>query len=89
MYSSRRYNVERHIETLHPEVGNVITFMEYLSGVRTGNYIHKSPPSYKKSNTPSKIFVEEFYRELGRQYANKATKTPNNPYVSNLLKSLD
>ena len=86
MYSSRKYNVERHIERVHPGIGDVISFIEFLAEVKTGNYIPKPPPAYKKSNGPNKIFTEEFYRELARQCASKSQNL-NKYYLMNLLES--
>ena len=67
MFSSRRYNVQRHITTLHNGYGYVVAFMDYLVGRQMGYYLPNSVPTYggKKIDT-SKIFEEEYWREKAR-----------------------
>jgi hypothetical protein len=41
MYSSRRWSVERHILNLHNGISNVVPFVDYLVGRKSGFYLPK------------------------------------------------
>jgi hypothetical protein len=53
MYSSRKYSVKRHIENLHNGLGNIISFIDYITGRRQGTYFPNPIPNYfmKQSQT--------------------------------------
>jgi hypothetical protein len=92
MYSSRRYNVRRHVDSIHSGVGNMITFLEYLTGVKLGEYKVQTQPQYQtKQNvkSSSRIFAEEYYRELARRLVDKAPKALNNLCLNSVLNSIE
>jgi hypothetical protein len=48
MYSSRRWSVERHILNLHNGNSNVVPFVDYLVGRKSGFYLPKFRPTFVK-----------------------------------------
>lgn len=44
MYSSRRYSVRRHIKNVHGGEGTCISFVDYVVGRRSGQYLPRSKP---------------------------------------------
>jgi hypothetical protein len=46
MYSSRRYSVRRHINTIHASQGTAIPFVEYVVGRRNGQYVPHARPDF-------------------------------------------
>lgn len=92
MYSSRRYNVGRHIETSHSGVGSIVSFIEYLAGVKIGQYVPKSGFGYRPTQQQmscSKAFAEEYYRELARKSVVNAPKNLNRLCINNVLNSTE
>jgi hypothetical protein len=69
MFSSRRYNVQRHIRSLHNGCGYVILFIEYIIGRQQGYYLPFSVPRYERKLDGLEIFKEEFFREKARMCA--------------------
>jgi hypothetical protein len=46
MYSSRKYSIKRHINNLHDDVGNIVSFNDYIPGRRQGYYFPNPIPTY-------------------------------------------
>lgn len=70
MFSSRRYNVQRHIRTLHNGYAYAVAFIDYMIGRQMGYYLPTSAPKYTgKELDNSKIFTEEYFREKARMCA--------------------
>jgi hypothetical protein len=75
MYSSRKYNVKRHIENLHNGLGNIISFIDYIAGRRQGIYFSNPIPNYlmKQSQTaasttrPLDVMKDELFRAALRK----------------------
>lgn len=72
MYSSRKYSVKRHIENLHNGLGNIISFIDYITGRRQGVYLPNPIPNYlmKQSQTaasttrPADVMKDEIFRTV-------------------------
>ena len=69
--SSRRYNIQRHIETRHNGIGEFISFTDYLAGRHTGIYPPSSVPIYHSRTNHLDIFMDEANRELARRIVNQ------------------
>jgi hypothetical protein len=73
MYSSRRWSVERHILNLHNGNSNVVPFVDYLVGRKSGFYLPKFRPIFVKKNaTKTVTVVDTFKDELLKVFASKA-----------------
>jgi hypothetical protein len=73
MYSSRRWSVERHILNLHDGTGNVVPFVDYLVGRRSGFYLPKFRPIFVKKNATKTVTVMDTLKdELLKGFASKA-----------------
>jgi hypothetical protein len=73
MYSSRRWSVERHILNLHDGISNVIPFVDYLVGRKSGVYLPKFRPIFVKKNTTKTVTVMDALKgELLKAVASKA-----------------
>src|SRR6266513_955288 len=73
MYSSRRWSVERHILNLHDGISNVIPFVDYLVGRKSGVYLPKFRPTFVKKNATKMVTVMDTFRdELLKTFASKA-----------------
>src|SRR6266516_7957869 len=73
MYSSRRWSVERHILNLHDGISNVVPFVDYLVGRRSGFYLPKFRPIFVKKNTTKTVTVMDTFKdELLKGFASKA-----------------
>ena len=73
MYSSRRWSVERHILNLHNGNSNVVPFVDYLVGRKSGFYLPKFRPIFVKKNaTKTVTVVDTFKGELLKVFASKA-----------------
>ncbi len=73
MYSSRRWSVERHILNLHNGSGNVVPFVDYLVGRKSGFYLPKFRPTFVKKNaTKTVTFMDTFKNEFLKTLASKA-----------------
>jgi hypothetical protein len=76
MYSSRKSSVKRHIQNIHSGNANLVSFVDYLAGRKSGLYWPVLPPTYqrknddtnnKKSTDYMSIMSEEVWRQLIRQ----------------------
>jgi len=70
MYSSRRWSVERHILNLHDGISNVVPFVDYLVGRRSGYYWPNLIPSYQKKEDKidyTRVMTEQLFRESIRK----------------------
>jgi hypothetical protein len=73
MYSSRRWSVERHILNLHDGIGNVVPFVDYLVGRKSGFYLPKFRPNFVRKNaTKTVTLMDTFKDELLKGFASKA-----------------
>jgi hypothetical protein len=73
MYSSRRWSVERHILNLHDGISNVVPFVDYLVGRKSGFYLPKYRPTFVKKNATKTVTVmDTFKEELLKGFASKA-----------------
>jgi hypothetical protein len=73
MYSSRRWSVERHILNLHNGSGNVVPFVDYLVGRKSGVYLPKFRPIFVKKNATKTVTVMDTFKdELLKGFASKA-----------------
>ena len=79
MYSSRKYNVKRHIQNVHNGNGQIVSFIDYEVGRRNGIYPPVLPPLYiKKSSAttvpkirPMDIFQNELLKAAAWKAVNK------------------
>src|SRR5206468_7756344 len=72
MYSSRRWSVERHILNLHDGSGNVVPFVDYLIGRKSGFYLPKFRPTFVKKNATKMVTVMDTFKdELLKGFASK------------------
>jgi hypothetical protein len=79
MYSSRKYNVKRHIQNVHNENGHIVSFIDYEVGRRNGIYPPVLPPLYIKRSSvttipkirPMDILQNEFLKALAWKAVNK------------------
>jgi hypothetical protein len=73
MYSSRRWSVERHILNLHDGSGNVVRFVDYLVGRKSGFYLPKFSPIFVKKNATKTVTVMDTFKDkLLEGFASKA-----------------
>jgi hypothetical protein len=73
MYSSRRWSVERHILNLHDGIGNVVPFVDFLVGRKSGFYLPKYRPTFVKKNATKTVTVMDTFKdELLKGFASKA-----------------
>jgi hypothetical protein len=73
MYSSRRWSVERHILNLHDGTGNVVPFVDYLVGRKSGFYLPKFRPTFVSKNATKTVTVMDTFKdELLKAFASKA-----------------
>jgi hypothetical protein len=73
MYSSRRWSVERHILNLHGRISNVVPFVDYFVGRKSGFYLPKFRPTFVKKNATKTVTVmDTFKNEFLKAVANKA-----------------
>jgi hypothetical protein len=73
MYSSRRWSVERHILNLHDGISNVVPFVDYLVGRKSGFYLPKFRPTFVKKNaTRTVTLMDTFKDELLKGFTSKA-----------------
>ena len=85
MYSSRRWSVERHILNLHDGIGNVVPFVDYLVGRRSGFYLPKFRPTFVSKNATKTLTVTDTFKdELLKAFASKAVnKAPSSSTLQN------
>jgi hypothetical protein len=68
-FSSRKYNMKRHIITLHNGYGAILSFTDYLVGRQMGYYLPSSVPTYARKHIDTcEVFQEELAREAARRY---------------------
>jgi hypothetical protein len=72
MYSSRKSSVKRHIQNIHGGNANLVSFVDYLAGRKSGFYLPSLPPTYQRKNDFKNIdsfgiMTEEFWRQCIRQ----------------------
>jgi hypothetical protein len=70
--SSRKYNIQRHMQTRHNGIGAFVSFADYMAGRQIGIYQPSSAPTYHSRTNSLDIFMEEAYRELARKAVNQA-----------------
>ncbi|MFL6420925.1 MAG: hypothetical protein ACJ71P_16185 [Nitrososphaeraceae archaeon] len=78
MYSSRKPNVKRHIQNTHGGKANLVSFVDYLAGRKSGFYWPSLPPTYQKKNDDisKKIdYMNIVKEELMRQCVRKGLGT--------------
>ena len=63
MSSGRRYSVERHIKTLHGGSGIAIPYEEYVLGRRSGNFIPKQRPRFRRSEDQIEHVIDQELRK--------------------------
>jgi hypothetical protein len=72
MYSSRN-SVKRHIQNIHGGNASFVSFVDYLSGRKSGFYWPGLPPTYQRKNDDIKkidytnIMKEELLRQCVRK----------------------
>ena len=70
MYSSRRCSVKRHIQNLHLGNANLVSFIDYLVGRKSGYYWPNPIPNYQKKDEKidyKRIMKEQLLRESIRK----------------------
>ena len=78
MYSSRRYSVHRHIKNVHGGEGTCISFVDYVVGRRSGQYLPRSKPDLE--STSSVTMIRSAIRKLHIQrVAEKILPPPGDP----------
>jgi len=65
MFSSRRYNVQRYIRTLHNGYAYVVAFIDYMIGRQMGYYIPASVPKYTGKNSILQKYSRKSIGERG------------------------
>ncbi|MFL6394187.1 MAG: hypothetical protein ACJ708_05960 [Nitrososphaeraceae archaeon] len=78
MCSSRKSNVKRHIQNTHGGNANLVSFVDYLAGRKSGFYWPSLPPTYQKKNDDinRKIdYMNIVKEELMRQCVRKGLGT--------------
>ena len=91
MYSTRRYNVERHVSRMHSGYSSVIPFTEYILGrcrgfVTPPYWVSKSRPSFntsEKRDTPKDEIMVEQIRSCTQLYCSKQQISAMPTYLSN------
>src|SRR6476620_4124145 len=80
MYSSRRWSVERHILNLHDGISNVVPFVDYLIGRKSGFYLPKFRPTFVRKNaTKTVTIMDTFKDEFWKSFATKAVNRASPP----------
>jgi hypothetical protein len=83
MYSSRRYSVKRHIQTIHGS-GPILRYIDYVTGRQAGYYAPVSFPSFIKKAEPERdltklntdAFQQGFWSEAGRDAYKQGHRLP-------------
>jgi hypothetical protein len=82
MFSSRRYNVQRHVIDLHKGYGNIVSFVDYLLGRQWGIYRPNPRPTYhRKEENKFDVMNEEFLKQIARESASKVANSTNANYT--------
>src|SRR5437867_2210095 len=78
MWSSRKSSVKRHIQNVHRGNSNLVSFIDYLVGRKSGLYFPNPRPTYEKKSgigtttvTVFDTFKNEFWKSVASQAANK------------------
>jgi hypothetical protein len=83
MYSSRRWSVERHILNLHDGISNVVPFVDYLVGRKSGFYLPKFRPTFVRKNATKTVTVMDTFKdEFWKSFATKAVNRASSPSLS-------
>lgn len=78
MYSGRKYNVKRHIISMHNGLANIVSFIDYLAHRKQATYYFPNPiPSYlpkqqfqpqiSTAPRPTEILKDELFRTALRK----------------------
>ena len=82
MFSSRRYNVQRHVNSLHKGYGNIVSFVDYLLGRQWGIYLPNPRPTYqRKEESKTNIMNEEFLKQIARESASRVVNSGSANYA--------
>jgi hypothetical protein len=83
--SPRGTGVKRHIQNIYSGNANLVSFVDYVAGRKSGIYLPVLPPTYQKKNDETKkktdymnIMSEEVCRELIRQKIGTVPNLSNN-----------
>jgi hypothetical protein len=83
MFSSRKYNVQRHVNDLHKGYGNIVSFVDYLLGRHWCIYRPNPRPTYQRKEVSKfDVMNEEFLKQIARESASKAVNSNNANYAS-------
>jgi hypothetical protein len=86
MYSSRKSSVKRHIQNIHSGNANLVSFVDYVAGRKSGFYLPALPPTYQKKNNETnnkKVdYLNIMSEEVWRQWIRQKIGTPN---LSNIV----
>jgi hypothetical protein len=88
MYSSRKSSVKRHIQNIHSGNANLVSFVDYLAGRKSGFYWPVFPPTYQKKNNETNnkkkmsdymdMMKEEVWRQCIREKIGAASNSSSN-----------
>jgi hypothetical protein len=82
MFSSRRYNVQRHASNVHRGYGVVVSFVDYLLGRQWGIYRPNPRPTYqRKEENKFDIMNEGLLKQIARDSASKALNSNVSDYT--------
>jgi hypothetical protein len=85
MWSSRKSSVKRHIQNVYRGNSNLVSFIDYMAGRRSGFYFPSPRPTYEKSGaatttvTVMDTFKDEFWKSVATKAANKASSPSLSP----------
>jgi hypothetical protein len=79
MYAGRKFSVQRHIKNIHGGNANLVSYMDYQVGRKSGFYWPSLPPTYQSKDRRQEIsyldiWKEEVLRESVRKYFRSQTK---------------
>jgi hypothetical protein len=64
-YFTRKYSATRHNTTIHENRGEIVTYLEYLAGRKSGRY-HASHPSWYRKRSEKRIHKFAKQLDMGR-----------------------
>jgi hypothetical protein len=88
MWSSRKSSVKRHIQNVHRGNSNLVSFIDYLAGRRSGFYFPCLSPTFDKSSTSANTetvmdtFKGEVWKAVATKAANKVLYPSTTPAVN-------
>jgi hypothetical protein len=85
MWSSRKSSVKRHIQNAHRGNSNLVSFIDYLIGRRSGFYFPAPRPTYEKKSgtaTTTVTVMDTVKGEVWKAIATKAANKVLNPSSS-------